>query len=313
MMNIENKLPDPILVTGCARSGTSMVAGAIHLCGAFGGNMSGPNKNNQKGMFENSEIRNNITKPYLRDLGLDPLGQYPLPNINDLMIPIDWRRKVEQVFLKQGYDGKQKIFYKGAKMCLFWPVWHYAFPNAKWIIVRRRTGDIVESCCRVGFMRAFRIKENQKAVGVDDEREGWIWWVNQHLERFREMIDTGLNVKIVWPQRMVLGDYQQLYETIEWLGLKWNSEVLNFVDPKLWKSRSGNLFTTEPMVNKIGPPRVKTPIPEKKEVGDWWWRKDHWTKPLPTEQEKAVCAVCSKFGWWSKTDRKYLCAEHRSD
>jgi len=35
----------------------------------------------------------------------------------------------------------------------------------------------------------------------------------------------------------VTGDYQQMYETIEWLGLEWKSEVLNFIDPKLWKAR----------------------------------------------------------------------------
>lgn len=234
-MNFE-KMPEPILITGCARSGTSMVAGAVHLCGAFGGRMSGPNRNNLKGMYENARIRNDLTKPYLRQLGLDPLGQYPLPDINSLPIPTDWRQKVERVMIMEGYK-EGAWFYKGAKMCLFWPVWHYAFPNAKWIIVRRRTGDIVTSCCKTGFMRAFRSRLNQRAVGAADEREGWLWWVERHLERFREIYDAGLNVKVVWPERMVGGDYGQLMETIDWLGLKWNSEVLGFIDPRLWKAR----------------------------------------------------------------------------
>lgn len=235
MMN-SDKLPEPILITGCARSGTSMVAGAIHLCGAFGGNMSGPNKNNQRGMFENARIRNGITKPYLTNLGLDPMGQFPLPNISNLLIPTDWRSRVEQVIREEGYKGGP-WFYKGAKMCLFWPVWDYAFPKAKWVIVRRRTGDIVESCLKTNFMRAFKYKNFQKAIKVDNEADGWKWWVSEHLERFREMIDTGLNVKIVWPERMVGGDYGQIMEAIEWLGLQWNSEVLSFVDPKLWRAR----------------------------------------------------------------------------
>lgn len=235
MMN-SDRLPDPVLVTGAARSGTSMVAGAIHLCGAFGGIMRGPNSNNAKGMFENAKIVNTITKPYLRELGLDPLGQFPLPDINNLPIPTDWRRRVEQVFRDEGYQSGP-LFYKGAKSCLFWPVWNYAFPKSKWVIVRRRTGDIVNSCLHTGFMRAFSNTNFQKAVGVDNERDGWIWWVNQHLTRFREMIDEGINIKIVWPERMVDGDFSQLVETIEWLGLKWNPEVLTFIDSKLWKSR----------------------------------------------------------------------------
>jgi hypothetical protein len=35
----------------------------------------------------------------------------------------------------------------------------------------------------------------------------------------------------------VIGDYKQMMETIEWLGLQWNSDVLKFVDDQLWHSR----------------------------------------------------------------------------
>jgi hypothetical protein len=31
---------DSHIITGCARSGAGMIAGLIHLCGAFGGEMS---------------------------------------------------------------------------------------------------------------------------------------------------------------------------------------------------------------------------------------------------------------------------------
>lgn len=238
-MSTENRLPDPILITGCARSGTSMVAGAINICGAFGGVMSGPNVNNRRGMFENTRIREEITKPYLRQLGVDPLGQYPLPDLATLPIPRDWRARVEQVFLDQGYDqaSKQKIFYKGAKMALFWPVWHYAFPRAKWVIVRRKPGDIVSSCLQTGFMKAFRDRAIQQAVGVPGEREGWLWWVKHHVQCFVSMIEEGLNCFQIWPERMVEGDYGQMYQLIDWLGLKWDSKVLEWVDPKLWKVR----------------------------------------------------------------------------
>jgi len=213
-----------------------MIAGSINICGAFGGNMSPGNRYNAKGMFENARIRNTITKPYLRQLGLDPLGQYPLPNTSNLVIPTDWRKRVEQVLIEEGYKGGP-IFYKGAKICLFWPVWHYAFPHAKWVIVRRRSGDVANSCLKTGFMRAFQNKDIQRSVGVDNERDGWLWWVNHHLQMFRDMMDAGLNCHIIWPERMVNGDYSQLMELIEWCSLPWKSEVLSFIDPRLWKSR----------------------------------------------------------------------------
>ena len=229
-------MKDVTLITGCARSGTSMVAGVVNLCGAFGGDMSGPNKNNSKGMFENAYIRNNIVKPYLRKIGVDSMGQYPVPDTKDLNVPINWQEQIEGVIQKQGYT-KGPWFYKGAKMCLMWPVWHYAFPNAKWIIVRRRSGDIVNSCLKTGFMRAFSRKETQRKVGANSEKEGWLWWIRHHETQFVDMIQAGLNVKIVWPERMVTGDYQQMCETLEWLGLPWRSEVTDFIEPKLWKSR----------------------------------------------------------------------------
>jgi len=229
-------MKDPILITGCARSGTSMIAGVINMCGAFGGDMSGPNHNNRKGMFENAKIRQDVVKPYFKQIKVDPMGQYPLPDVDNMLIPREWKGKIRQVLIDEGYE-EGPWMYKGAKMCLHWPVWHYAFPNAKWIIVRRRTGDIIQSCMKTGFMTAFGNSTNQKMVQVKDEQDGWKWWVHQHEARFVEMMNEGLNCKIVWPDRMVRGDYQQLYETIDWLGLEWKSSVLDFIDPLLWHSR----------------------------------------------------------------------------
>ncbi len=227
---------EPILITGCPRSGTSLVAGAIHMCGAFGGSMRGPNKYNARGMFENIHIVDNIIKPYLRELNVDPLGQYPLPDINTLPIPSDLRSRVINAIHNDGYKGGPWM-YKGAKMCLMWPVWHYAFPDAKWIIVRRKTSDIIRSCMETGFMSAFGKGHIRKAVGAETKEEGWLWYVHQHEKRFVEMIEAGMNVKIIWPDRMVEGNYKQLWDVLDWLGLEWNSEVFNFVDPRLWKAR----------------------------------------------------------------------------
>jgi len=226
----------PILITGCARSGTSLVAGVINKRGAFGGNMDGPNHNNAKGMFENARIKQDIVKPFFRDLKVDAMGQFPLPDMDTMLIPPDWDKRVLAIMEAEGYKGGPWM-YKGAKMCLHWSVWHYAFPNAKWIIVRRKTSDILNSCIRTGFMRAFRNRTSQNAVGVTTEWDGWLWWVHQHELRFIEMIQAGLNCKQIWPERMVDGDYSQIKEMLEWLGLEWGPEITEFIEPKLWKAR----------------------------------------------------------------------------
>ena len=214
---------DPILITGCPRSGASIIGSVINLSGAFGGEMS------KRGMFTNDRIREEIVYPYFEVLKADKLGQYPLPDTDNLSITPNWGKWVQQVMIEEGYkDGRW--MYKDSKLSLTWMIWNYAFPNAKWIIVRRRTGDIIQSCLKTGFMSAFGSAEIQKAVGVNTEQEGWLWWVHQYETRFVRMIETGLNCKVIWPERMVHGDYQQMYETLEWVGLRWNKEVINKID-----------------------------------------------------------------------------------
>ena len=215
----------PIIITGCARSGTSLIAGAINICGAFGGVMDGPTEYNEKGMFENTHIKERIEKTHLRLIGADPRCQNPLPSTKNMSIPSDWKERVDGTMVKEGYV-KGPWFYKSAKACLLWPVWHYAYPKAKWVIVRRRSADIAQSCLDTAFMNAY------------DNYADWIKWINRHEERWVEMMNAGANVKVIWPERVVHGDYEQIYEVVEWLGLRWKSkEVMDHIEPKLWKSR----------------------------------------------------------------------------
>lgn len=228
-------MKQPILITGAARSGASMIAGILNLCGVFGGNMSKTSLNDpNKGMYENVQITSNIVNSYLLKHKIN--GQYPLPNIQTLDIPANWRETVLNVLNNEGYI-KGNWMYKSASSCLIWPIWAYAFPNAKWIIVRRKDRDIVHSCLNTTYMNAFDLKENQQAVKAKDKEESWYWWVRQHNRRFVEMIEAGLNCKQVHPERMLYGDYSQIYEMLEWLGLKWDSKIPEFIEPKFFKIR----------------------------------------------------------------------------
>ena len=215
-----------ILVTGCARSGTSLVAGSLTLCGASGGKMAGATKHNRKGMFENLDIRNNIVKPILRQMGYDPMGQNPLPDPEQFKslqdhVYADFAGRVVQTLKKQGCGPNP--MYKGAKMCLMWPLWHRAFPGARWVIVRRNPDDIVNSCLRTSFMRGHRT------------RAGWLGWVADHEKRFEEMFDAKLDVLEVWPQRAINGDLTELQMVANSLELVWDfNKVREFVTPSLW-------------------------------------------------------------------------------
>ena len=229
---------NPILVTGAARSGTSMVAACVHLCGAWKGETVGPSKWNAKGMYENRSLRQNVIKPLLRRMKVDPRGQYPLPNTEDVIIPVDFKENVIQVIKEQGWQQRDPWVYKCVKVSLIWPVWSYSFPRTKWIIVRRKNEDIVHSCKATGFMTEYSFDDTLKKIGAKTEDEGWNWWVEQHKAKFVEMLNNGLNAKVIWPEKMVYGDYSEIKDAIEWLGLEWNGPaVMDFIEPKLWKSR----------------------------------------------------------------------------
>jgi hypothetical protein len=219
---------DPIIVFGVARSGTSMTCGILNLCGAFGGKMYGENKHNQRGMFENIDIRQNLVKPYLKSKGLDPLGQVPLMNDEQRNAITqeegeEWRKALMESMVRQGLEPGQTWFYKCAKGCFFWPLWKYAFPKSKCVIVRREDRDIARSCIRTGFMRAHTTED------------GWLSWIDQHKQRFKEMHDSGMEIREVWPSKMIQGDFTEVIQVMEWLGLEWNNRAAKeFIAPALW-------------------------------------------------------------------------------
>ena len=215
----------PILITGIPRSGASMIAAAINSCGAFAGNMS------KRGRYSNDNIRELLVKLYLERIGGDKEGHYPL--VENTSIPLNWKETVDDIMIEEGYK-EGNWMYKDSRLCLMWKVWNRAYKNAKWVIVRRRSADILHSCIETKYMTRFKFIENCKAVGVEDERSGWLWMIHQYELKFIEMIQEGLNCKQIWPERMVQGDYQQMYELCDWLGLSWNEEAFNFINPLLW-------------------------------------------------------------------------------
>ena len=138
-----SKINQPIFITGCARSGTSMVAGIFARCGAWHGETTGPVPHNPKGQYENTKIRNNVLKPLLKRMGVDVLGQKPLPSmeqVNELLRKLGpsglsaVRDQVENILAEQGYDWDATWLYKGAKMCLMWPIWDALYANHKLLI-----------------------------------------------------------------------------------------------------------------------------------------------------------------------------------
>lgn len=226
METIESK---PILITGIERSGSSIVAKIIGLCGTYTGSLTKMN--------ENINLKNLVSHLYCEN-ELDPRGQFPIPVQPYISLyTYNWKDSTLSAIHKDGYKKDIPWMYKSSRIGQMWPVWNESYPEARWVIVRRRTGDIIQSCFKTGFMTAFKDKGNLQKINAVNEAEGWMWWIHEQEQRFIEMEKAGLNMRIVWPERMAEEDFTQIKEVVEWLGLQWNENIPDLVHPLFANSK----------------------------------------------------------------------------
>lgn len=193
------------MITGCARSGTSLTTGILKACGLNIGDVNVLN--------EHTGIRDGLNKPHLKALGADPLGQGPLPDTGEVKPVKGWAE-----FVSAKLQVREPCGFKDAKTCLIWPIWAAAFPEAKWVIVRRDRERIIDSCLRTHFMKRY------------SDREGWGRWVDHHEDRFNEIM-ANCDALEVWPDM----NPETFRPAVEFCGLQWDAEaVKKVIRPAEW-------------------------------------------------------------------------------
>ena len=211
-----------VLITGCARSGTSMVAGVLQACGLDLGpedELVGPTRWNPNGFKEHKKIRQKVLKPLLRELGADPRGQGRLPPRGAMVLParVAKLRRAVNVRLNGGRG------YKDAKVLLVWRIFYRAFPAARWILVRRDPMGIVDSCIRCDFMTGRKYKA------------GWISWMQEHELRMADLKASGANVVEVWPDP---DEVESFKPAIKQAGVVWDEKAIRgALVPDAWHRR----------------------------------------------------------------------------
>lgn len=206
----------PVFITGAERSGATIIARVFALSGGWIGRV---NK-----MCENKKLTELLTHINVTFQSGAASKFFNEKEIIDYPL-IEEFNKVLSI---EKYNGEVFV-YKNSVLTEIWKTIHNQFPTAKWIIIRRKTPDIIYSCLNTGYMKMFR--------GAKDEYNCWLWRIHQYEETWRHMITAGLNVRIVWPDRLVYNDYRQIKETLEWAGLQWNPDIMNKIDPLFDKVR----------------------------------------------------------------------------
>lgn len=202
-----------VLITGVERSGSSIVAKVFSMCGAFGGNCNQMNENTEIKAIHHLYIDKKSDGCNMLDLSKTHFKGY-------------WKEIVEKAFISDGLKQNDIPFYKDSAILQTWQLWDDSFKNAKWIIVRRRTGDVIQSCVNTAYMLRFKKESNRRMIGVTTEEAGWLWWVHQCENRLTQIINENPNnYRIIWPEKMAINDFSQMKEAIEWTGLQWNVEI----------------------------------------------------------------------------------------
>ena len=173
-----------ILITGVERSGSTLISRVLQLCEANAG--------------QTNKMRENVS---LRSLSANTIKELNfgcfMPTYDSLENVLNWKNKVENCLKNQNIPDSMPFMYKDSQTTQLWKLWAESYSDAKWIIVRRRTGDILNSLHETAYMTRFKNIKSIKLVGADNEKEAWLWWVHEYEQRFREMIESGINHRIV--------------------------------------------------------------------------------------------------------------------
>jgi len=209
---------EPVFITGCQRSGLSMVAGVFNCCGAYlGDSERGPRQD----AFENTKLIDELVLPYMRLTALPVDGSSPslsLIKTRHWIMP-SWEKRVSQVIGGNAGDGVWA--FKNYRIALMWRQWAKAFPNAHWVLVRRDQADLANSCIKTGYMKQF------SSIGDwVDWAEGWSHLLDDIESNVQERVHR------IWPFKFFQEDFSQARAAVEAAGLIWNDLAVRAVLPQ---------------------------------------------------------------------------------
>ena len=202
--------PDPIVIVGVPRSGTSMIAGVFAAHEVWTGTCRDPDENNPRGYYENVHVKNDIKRLFRLAVkaGMMPDG-------------VDgWMTLVKQALQRDRYPGGPWLMKHGV---LYWPIWHEFKPM--WVTVRRPPHDCLGSCISSGIL----LPKNS-----EDCRRQNILMQNAQLD----CLEKHFGAIRIDADRVIDCDYEQIKEAFEVCGLHFGSRLTETcIDPTLWTHR----------------------------------------------------------------------------
>lgn len=203
----------PVFVLGLPRSATSMTTRCLYQNGLWLGDTIAGNVENPQGYYESRNLRENLVKPTLRALGVDPLGVRSFPAWDVLPPFPDLRDRMLNAIAGEGYDNAGPWGFKDPKLTLIWPLLDRAFPNAVWVIVNRDRDKVLSSLCRTSFMARH-----------SSSPEYWKPFCSAYDHRLALLRDSGAEVYEVDSDALSDGEIAQLRPILKAVGLKFDAK-----------------------------------------------------------------------------------------
>jgi len=218
----------PLLMIGLPRTGSSMTAALFEMSGLWlGKTVPGGGPENPKGFFENTVLREHITKPILKALNCDPLGVRNFPKINALPVIPDFKEVVLETIKNEGYQGNQLWGYKDSLMTLLWPIWLHAFPHTTFIIINRREEDVINSCLNTFFMA----QHSKDPVF-------WELFITEYKFRINCLKKVCTQIYELDSEDLIKREYRPIESIMEKLNLTWDKEKADaFIEKKYWHGK----------------------------------------------------------------------------
>lgn len=212
----------PVFITGIERSGASIITRILAMSGAEIGRVNN--------MYENGDLSKlflnvrNSCKDLEKDADSCFYGNVCNSHFNGCICHdrLDIRGKVDEIRKSQNM-GFKTWYFKHSCLSEVWKVVHANYPNAKWIIVRRRPFEIINSCLKTGHMKMFRDRDN--------EQECWLKRIHKYEDNWKDMIKSDIQYMEIWPDRLVHEDYSQVIKMLNWVGLQWNPAIIKIINP----------------------------------------------------------------------------------
>lgn len=210
-----------VFIATCPRSGSSLLAGILNRCGAFGGDTIGRTKGNPKGQYENRAIGISCFVGTLEKYRTNPARLLEMAQNKRVPEIPGLKRNLTYLLNAQGYRGGV-AYYKGGPYSFLFDEVNRHFPSAIWLLPRRDSESIQKSLKKL----------------LPDRNTDFAGEVSCYQAMQSYIKIASRNAHWVDMDRFMAGDWKQLQLLVNQIGLNWNEkEIQGWVDPGLWHHR----------------------------------------------------------------------------